>query len=234
MKTAIQIIREAYEYAGISPTGLPLNGNMSKEGLTFLNEVLYRLNSDNYFPFTNNTIDGTVKDGKAKICPDEDADFRGEKPLNVSKVLYKRSGLWAPLFRVGYDNIYERRCNNSYPTCYAFSNDEEGNGILTFDNMQGEFECRVIYNKDVGNLDFNDVLKAPPQYEQILKYGVALKVCTRYGLPADVKANIQDEYDSIVSAVKQNNSFKHEIDRPMDYEPSYEDLTLAVLSGRHL
>ena len=54
-KTAIQIIKEGYAYAGISPTGTPLNADMSREGLGFLNELLYKWNIENYFPFTNNT-----------------------------------------------------------------------------------------------------------------------------------------------------------------------------------
>lgn len=234
MKTAIQIIRDAYAYAGIAPTGTPLNGDMSREGLGFLNEVIYQLNSDNYFPFTNNTLDGIVKNGVAKISPDEGAEFVGEKPLHINKVLWSNGGEWIPLFSLSYENIWEHRGACSQPTYYAFSNDEYGNGILTFDNDNGEFKCRVIYNKNIPEMDYNDLLKTPPQYEQLLKYGVSLKVCTRYGLPADNIVNIQREYDAILSSVKKNNSYKHEINRPVDNFGAFEDHTIAILSGRHL
>lgn len=234
MKTAIQIIRDAFAYVGMVPSGKPLNGNMSQEGLGFLNEVLYRLNSDNYFPFTNNTIDGTVKEGVGIIAPRDDATFVGEKPLSVNKVLYRRGNEWFPLYSIGYDNIFERRCQTTLPSCYAFSNDVEGNGILTFDNENGEFECRVIYNKAIPEMDFNDVLATPPQYEQLLKYGVAIKVCNRYGLPMDKKVSIKEEYDSMLLAIKKNNSVKHEIDSPENRLGTFDDYALEVLAGRHM
>lgn len=233
MKTAIEIIRDALSYIGVVRSGKPVNGDMSREALVFLNEVIYRLNSDNYFPFTNNTLDGKVEGGIGKIGPGDECVFRGDKPLNVNKVLVRYGGEWAPLMRLGYDNIWEHRCGTDIPTYYAFSNDQEGNGVLTFDSERGSFDCRVIYNRDIPAMDFNDVLTAPPQYEQLLKYGVAIKCCNRYGLPPDRAASIEKEYDSILSAIKKNNSFKHEIDRPINVG-AYDNFELAVLSGRHL
>ena len=50
MKTAIELIRDAYDFVGI--TGISLDGKFSKEGLGFLNELLYNWNTENYFPFT--------------------------------------------------------------------------------------------------------------------------------------------------------------------------------------
>lgn len=235
MKTAIQIIKEAYENLGMSPSGLPLKGKFAEDGLNFLNEVIYRLNSDNYFPFTNNTIDGHVKGGSATISPDFMSEFVGENPISITKVLLKYGNEWIPLVNVGYGNIWERRSGSSRPMFYSFSNDEEGRGILTFDCENGDFDCRVIYNKNIPAMDFNDELMAPPQYEQLLKYGVCLKICNRHNLPAERKEGIKEDYNSILDAIKKNNSYKHEIDRPyVEDENYFNDYSLQVLMGRHL
>ena len=233
-KTAIQIVREAYSYAGIVFTNGQLDDRKSAEGLDFLNELLYRWNIENYFPFTNNTIDGTVQGGEAKIFDAPEATFRGEKPLHVNKVLWKDCNEWVPLVPLGYENIWERRSCTTNPTFYAFTNDEEGNGVLTFDCENGNFQCRVIYNKALPKMDFNDVLAAPEQYEQLLKYGVAVKCCIRYGLPVETKAMIESEQNAILTAIKKANSFKHAINLPSRITGGNYDYTLAVVSGRRM
>lgn len=211
MKTAIQIVREAYSYTGICPTQATLSDAMSTEGLGFLNELLYEWNMGNYFPFTNNTIDAQIDGGSAIIAPDSET-FAGETPAIVSKVFWKNGSVWEPIRRVSYENIWERRVQGStLPAFYAFSLDENGRGVLTFDCENGHFLCRVIYNRSIPAMEFTTQLNAPPQYEQLLKYGVAVKVCIRYGMPEDVTARIEKQRDSILSAIEKMNSFKHEV-----------------------
>lgn len=210
MKTAIQIIRDAFAYAGICPTGAPLNAEMSTEGLGFLNELLYKWNMDNYFPFTHCTLDADVTGGEAIISPDSET-FKGEVPVFIQKCFWKNGSVWEPLHRVSYENIWERKSNGEIPTFFSFTLDEQGRGLITFDCENGRFQSRIIYNRAIPALEFNDLLNAPPQYEQLLKYGVAVKVCVRYGLPIDVMKNIKDEQDAILGAIKKMNSFKHEV-----------------------
>lgn len=210
MKTAIQIIRDAYAYAGIAPTGTPLSGEMSAEGLGFLNELLYKWNMDNYFPFTHCTLDADVIGGEATIAPDSET-FKGEIPVFIQKCFWRNGSNWEPLHRVSYENIWERRSNGEIPTFYAFTLDEQGRGSLIFDCENGRFSSRIIYNRAIPSLDFNDLLNAPAQYEQLMKYGVAVKVCVRYAIPADVMAPIKAEQDAILGAIKKINSFKHEV-----------------------
>lgn len=210
MKNAIQIVRDAYAYAGICPTAQPLNADMSREGLGFLNELLFKWNMENYFPFTNNMLDADVSGGSAVVAPDS-ATFRGEVPAFVQKCLWRNGTAWEPLARVSYENIWARRSTGTLPSFFAFSLDADGRGVLTFDCENGSFRCRIIYNRAIPEMDYNDMLNAPPQYEQLLKYGVAVKCCVRYGLPADVKANIAEERDAILSAISKVNSFRHEV-----------------------
>lgn len=210
MKNAIQIVRDGYSYAGICPTGQPLNADMSREGLGFLNELLYKWNMDNYFPFTDNTLDAQVTGGSAEISPESDT-FKGEIPAFVQKCLWRNGDQWYPIARVSYENIWERRCTGALPSFFAFSHDADGKGVLTFDCENGNFHCRVIYNRALPELNYNDTLNAPAQYEQLLKYGVAYKCCIRYGLPADVTAGIKNEQDSMLRAISKINAFKHEV-----------------------
>lgn len=210
MKKAIQIVRDAYAYAGIAPTGTPLNGSMSEEGLGFLNELLYKWNMSNYFPFTHVTLDADVVGGNALIYPDSDT-FKGEVPVLVQRCLWRNGSVWEPLSRVSYENIWERRSTGEIPSFYAFTLDGDGHGSLTFDCENGKFRCRIIYNRSIPEADYNDPINAPAQYEQLLKYGVAVKCCIRYGLPADVLNNIKGEQDSILRAIEKMNSYKHEV-----------------------
>lgn len=233
-KTAIQIVRDAYSYTGICPTGVTLNDKMSREGLGFLNELLYQWNIENYFPFTNNTIDGQVQGGDGLIFDGDGATFRGEKPMNVNRVLWKDGQEWVPLIRVGYENIWERRSSTTRPTFFAFTNDSDGKGVLVFDSENGNFLCRVIYNKALPKMDFNDVLNAPAQYEQLLKYGVAVKCCVRYGLPMETKAQIESEQNAILTAIKKANSFKHAINIPARLTGANDDYSTLCVTGRRL
>lgn len=211
MKTAIQIIREAYSFAGICPTSTNLSAEMSAEGLEFLNELLYEWNMANYFPFTNNTLDARINGGSAIIAPDSDT-FTGGVPAFVQKCFWKNGSVWEPIRRVSYENIWARRvAGASLPSFFAFSLDENGKGVLTFDCENGNFLCRIIYNRNLPPMEFSTQLNAPPQYEQLLKYGVAVKVCVRYGLPPDVKKNIEDQRDAILDAIEKVNQFKHEV-----------------------
>lgn len=243
MKKATELIREAYAFAGISPTGTTisgnsLNGNMNREGLDFLNELLYRWNADNYFPFTSNTLDCHVTGGKALIGSAELGEsglpvFVGPKPINLNKVLLRVGNEWYDVARVGYENIWERKAQSSQPVFFAFTNDDQGNGVIEFDCENGDFDCRVIYNKDLPKMDFNDELMTPPQYEQLMKYGIAALVAVRYGMPQDVVARIEKLRDSILTSIKKTNSFKHAINRPMRGRV-YDDPATAVLCGRYM
>ncbi len=208
---AIQIVRDGYSYAGICPTGQPLNADMSREGLGFLNELLYRWNMDNYFPFTLNTVDADIDGvGEAEISPDSDT-FKGETPAFIQKCFWRNGSVWEPLRRVSYENIWERRSTGELPTFYAFTHDQDAKGRIYFDCERGRFKCRVIYNRVIPEMGYNDALNAPKQYVQLLKYGVAVKCCIRYGLPADVRSGIESERDSILNAIKKANQFKHEV-----------------------
>ena len=243
MKNAIELIREAYAFAGIAPTGTnlkgdTLNGNMNREGLDFLNELIYKWNAENYFPFTSNVLDCHVTGGKAFIGDSELEEtglpvFIGPKPINVNKVLMRQGNEWYDIARLGYENIWERKAQASQPVFFAFTNDENGNGIIEFDCENGDFDCRVIYNKDLPKMDFNDELTTPPQYEQVLKYGIAALVAVRYGMPPDVVARIEKLRDSILTSIKKTNSFKHAVNRPMRGR-CYDDPATAVMCGRHL
>lgn len=230
MKTAIELIREAYDFVGIP--GVTLDGKFSKEGLGFLNELLYNWNTENYFPFTQNTIDGHVEGGQVLIGPGETLD--GEKPINISTVLCKSGGEWYKLKRVAYANIWERRGVTSQPIAYAFTNDEQGRGVIVFDSENGNFDVRVIYNKNIPTMGFNDLLATPPQYEQAIKYGIAALASVARGMPDDMTAKYEKLRDDIIKNIKKSNSFKHSIDAParcvgIDLSP-YD----RVLAGRRI
>lgn len=233
MKTAIQIIRDAYSYAGITPNGVPLNAEKSSEGLGFLNELLYMWNAKNYFPFTHNTIDGHVSGQTAKIAP-EDAEFIGEKPISINKVMYRDASTWYAVNRVSYEKIYELSTQATLPSYFAFTNDDECNGELVFDCENGNFDARIIYNKALPTMDFADELNAPPQYEQLLKYGIAVKCGIRYGLPADVVSRIKGEQDAILSAIEKANSYKHSLTLKPMKAFAYDDMAVRCLTGRSL
>lgn len=233
MKTAIQLINEAYWFTGLVPSGKPASGAQSADGLCFLNDVLYELNCHNYFPFTFNTVDGHVTGGIGRISPGpSDSEFFGDKPIKVNKVLYKNGTEWIPLKDVAYENIWERRTQSSKPIFYAFSNDEDGTGVIVFDCENGDFDCRVIYNRAIPPMDFNDQLNAPPQYESVIKYSVCCLIAAQRGFPPEKRAEYKELRDGILESIKKANAKKHKIDMP--YRPSCLDGTPSemVLFGR--
>ena len=234
MKTAIQLVKEAYTFVGLIPSGAELRGTMAADGLTFLNDSIYELNCQNYFPFTSNTVDGHVTGGIAKISPEQESELVGPKPIRVNKVLVRNGEGWAPLRSVAYENIWERRGNSSLPYAYAFTNDEYGRGVVVFDCENGDFDCRVIYNKDLPRMDFNDLLLTPPQYESVLKYSVCILVSAQRGFPPEKRAEYKELRDAILSSIKAANSKKHSIDMPFCAGSIAESPYDMVMMGRHL
>lgn len=234
MKTAIQLINEAYEFVGLVPTGRPVSGPMAEIGLTFLNDTIHQLNCDNYFPFTSNTVDGHVNGGIAKISEEPTSELVGPKPIRVNKVLVKTGSEWAPLRDVAYENIWERRGGGSQPYAYAFTNDEFGRGVIVFDCEDGDFDCRVIYNKDLPRMDFNDLLLTPPQYESVLKYSVCYLIATHKHFPPEKRAEYKELRDAILTSIKKANSKKHKIDMPFMARALAESPYEMIMIGRHL
>lgn len=234
MKTAIQLINEAYEFVGLVPTGRPVTGPMAEIGLTFLNDTIHQLNCDNYFPFTSNTVDGHVNGGTAKISEELTSELVGPKPLCVNKVLVRLGSEWVALKSVAYENIWERRGVGSQPFAYAFTNDEYGRGIIVFDCEDGDFDCRVIYNKNLPLMAFNDLLLTPPQYESVLKYRVCHLIAVQKHFPPDKQAEYKELGDSILTSIKKANSKKHKIDMPFRAKLVAETPYDMVMIGRHL
>lgn len=231
MKTAIEIISEAYGFIGI--TGV-LNGRFSKEGLGFLNDLLYHWNAHNYFPFTQNTVDGHVTGGSGTIAPEQGNTFIGEKPVRVNKVLVRIGNEWYPLKPVAYENIWERRMNASAPYFYAFTNDEQGRGVVVFDCEDGDFDCRVIYNRNLPAMDFNDTLAAPPQYMQVLKYGIAELASVARGMPSEMTAKYKTLKDDALASIKKTNSPKHSIDMSWRGRACADSPADMVMIGRRM
>ena len=234
MKTAIQLIKEAYEFVGLVPTGKPVSGPMAEIGLTFLNDTIHQLNCDNYFPFTSNTVDGHVSGGTAKISEEPTSELVGPKPIRVNKVLIRNGNGWCALKDVAYENIWERRGSGSSPYAYAFTNDSEGRGIIVFDCEDGDFDCRVIYNKDLPRMEFNDLLLTPPQYESVLKYRVCYLIAVQKHFPPDKQAEYKELGDTILTSIKKANSKKHKIDIPFMAEKIAESPYDYIMIGRHL
>lgn len=89
-KSIRKILGEAYEFVGLSPNGV-LTGKQVVKGLQFANEVLQTYNESCLFPFTFATVTGRVSGGHAIIANNDDADFKGEVPANISAVYLRQS-----------------------------------------------------------------------------------------------------------------------------------------------
>ncbi|MCQ2106405.1 MAG: hypothetical protein MJZ26_11515 [Fibrobacter sp.] len=228
MKTAITIVREAYEYTGVLQQGEQLNPEDCKEGLRFLNEMVRKWNEENYFPFSIVTADGTARNGRALIFKGSE-DIDGEVPCIVNKVYYRDGEAWVEVDKVSYENIWGCKDKSANPTAYAFTHDEEMRGVIEIDAEGCDIPLRVIYNRVLPKLDYNDELKAPEIYEDLLIYGVAWKVAKRNKMPPEDVADIWNDAASILSSIKKMNAGKHKVGKT--YQQVYVSPFQKVVRG---
>jgi len=210
-KSVLKILSEAYGFIGLCPNGV-INGNRVKKGLQFANEVLQKYNEGCLFPFSFVTLRGRVCGGDTIIAPDADV-FKGEVPAAISAVYLQRSNTdYVKLDKCAYSDIFAVRNGGSIPLWYSFDKSLTNEGVLTFD-ATGDYNIMVIYPKQLPELKENDTFFAPDIYEQVLKYGIAVRAAQDEGLPKDEQADAQKNLDDAVRIITESNGSKRPVKR---------------------
>lgn len=213
-KSIRKILGEAYEFVGLSPNGV-LTGKQVVKGLQFANEVLQTYNESCLFPFTFATVTGRVSGGHAIIANNDDADFKGEVPANISAVYLRQSNTeFRELSKCEFKDIFKVRNNGSTPQWYAFMLSGDEAGEIHFDAI-GNYEVMIVYPRSLPEMGIDDNFVAPAIYEQVLKYGVAELAAQDAGLEEAAVAPATKRLSDAVRTIKESNGAKRPCKRMM-------------------
>lgn len=210
--TIRKIIGEAYRFIGLAPNGILHDGQVG-EGVAFANEVIKKYNESCLFPFTFVTLEGRISGGSVAIKNEDDGEggLVGDIPANMSAVYWKRNETdMLDLEKCEFASIFRMRNSSSSPAWYSLVVESDEKAVLHFDAL-GSFNVLLVYPKSLPELKIDDVFAAPAIYEQVVKYGVAVRAATKASFEESVIADYQKLLDDAVNAIVGSNASK----RPM-------------------
>lgn len=211
--TIRKILGDAYRFIGLAPNGILHDGQVG-EGVDFANEVIKKYNESSLFPFAYSTLEATVSGGSMTISPTAGEGVTvGEPPVGMAAAYWKRSETdLIDLERIDYKDIFRMRNSSSSPEWYSIVPETDDRVKIHFDAL-GTFRVFLVYPKALPTLEIDDTFVAPEIYEQVVKYGVAVRAATKASLEDSVIANYQKLLDDAVRAVINGNASKKPVKR---------------------
>ena len=211
-KTIRKILGEAYKFIGLAPNGILHDGQVG-EGLEFANEVIQKYNESCLFPFSFVTLEGRVSGGSLAIVKGGDGGLDGEIPANMSAVYWKRGeNDMLDIEKCKYSEIFRMRNSSSSPSWYSLVVESDERAVLHFD-ATGSFDVLLVYPKRLPEIGIDDTFAAPAIYDQVVKYGVAVRAAQRASLEPSVIADYQKDLDDAVRSIMESNSGKRPVRR---------------------
>lgn len=204
-KTIRKLLGEAYKFIGLAPNGILHDGQVD-DGVTFANEVIRKYNESSLFPFTFVTLEATVSGGSLVITIDGSEGVQGDVPAGISSLYWKRSQTdMYDLDKCKYSEIFNKRNTSSSPMWFALVPESDDKAVVHFDAL-GTFNVLIVYPKNLQELKIDDVFAAPAIYEQVVKYGVAVRAAAKASLEDSVIANYQKLLDDAVDSIITSNA----------------------------
>lgn len=211
--TIRKILGDAYKYIGLAPNGI-LNDGQVGDGVDFANEVIRKYNESSLFPFSFSTLEGTVTNGLLQVSSQEDgASIVGDVPVGMAAVYWKHGDTnMIPIEKCSYKDIFMVRNSSASPFWYALVVESDDFARVHFDAM-GQFDVLLVYPKRIPRLEIDDTFNAPEIYEQVIKYGVAVRAAIKASLEPSVIADYQKLLDDAVRAITDSNAAKRPVKR---------------------
>ena len=222
-KSIRKIIGEAYKFIGLAPNGILHDGQVS-EGVDFANEVIKKYNESSLFPFTYSTLDAVVSGGCMTISPTAGEGVTvGEAPVGMAAAYWKRSATdMIKIRRIDFKDIFPMRNTSASPEWYSIVTETDDRVKIHFDAL-GTFNVFLVYPKALPRLEIDDTFVAPEIYEQVVKYGVAVRAAVKAVFEDSVVAGYQKLLDDAVRAITDSNASKKPVKRNFTKRYNHHD-----------
>ena len=209
---ARDLIKAALRSSGLASRGLPIPSDEMNDGLQALNMMLdYWRTQQLFIPSRTRESAFTMVIGQSSYTYGTGGDFNSTRPLDIHSMWLVDGGNTSyPLTRMTpekYRDITLKTLNSRPERFYFEPNDPLSN--LYFDSEPTEADTlEVIALKPVttfATLDTED--SVPPEYVEILKYNLAVRLCPEYGKepPRTVAGLALDGFENIK---RQNLAFR--------------------------
>lgn len=205
--TIRDIINSAFGDTQLVGEGQQVNGTKQLLALTMLNELVYAYNLSNYLNFTFTTLMINSPKNVNVISLDStlNPDVLAPVPMTVTKCLYSNASQFIPIYQTSYPDLQKYTFNTSgLPSVFAYQRNDSKSGVLLFD-IAPMRPIKIIYKKLLPAYKLNDTIDCPEEYQQLFRYGLAVKLGRHYGCESTQIQDMQDQLTSIINLIMENN-----------------------------
>lgn len=208
-------IIDAYKRCGrlSDRTSQTLDSNRLESGLQELNDILQRLNSEEYFPFTivRYEIPISVSQMTYTLGLSSSDWSTVQRPEKISSIFFKPSptALAANVIQVSVNDIDNFRVGSLSTGMPRYFSYDAGypEAIVYFNVMPMTASTIVLTTNNVlPILSIDDVLPTPPEYTDLIKWCLTYNLGIRSGQEVGDIANFEKERNRAMKSIQMKNS----------------------------
>ena len=210
-----QVIVDAYKRTGrlSDRSGQTIDANRLDTGLIELNDIIQRLNTEEYFPFTIkryevpivnqlNTFTLGLSSSNISTIP---------RPIKISSLYWKPSpnAIAINLFQVSVNDIDQFKvATNSTGMPRYFAYDAGFPEASVYFNICPQVGGVLIFtmNDSIEEYGINDNLTTPPEYTDLIKWCLTYNLAVRSGMEASDITNFEKERNRAMRSIQSKNS----------------------------
>ena len=210
------VITDAFQTLGKAPDGGPIEAEQVQVGLDKFNEVVSRLNLENFFLHTVTMIEHPITEQKYRYtigvaaAGDPPADIVAPRPANIQRLYYSYSpnSVCMDINLVAPSDIYlyqVARDSTSAPLWATYVPDYPLGAIQFPYGLQVGGSLQIVYSKAIDEaVSMATEIDIPAEYRAALTYSVAMALAVRYGDPDESVSRVKALMDIHVGAIKRN------------------------------
>lgn len=207
------LIIDSYKRTGrLAERMADLDASRLAIGLQELNDIIQRYNVEEYFPFTIKKSELNVSQLKFDWTVGTSAsDFNIDRPIKISSLYFKPSqnAIAINLLQVSVNDIDLYKVGSQasgMPRYFAYDAGYPEATIMF--NVQPQVGSVLIatYNESLPELEIDDDLTIPLEYNDLLKWSLAYNIAVRSGMEQTDTMFFMKERDRALNSIKSKNS----------------------------
>ena len=211
-----EIVTDAFQTLGKAPDGGPIEAEQVQVGISKFNEVVSKLNLENFFLHTVTMVEHPITEQKYRytigIAPvgSPPADIVAPRPANIQRMYFSYSpdSVCIDISLVAPADIYlyqVARNSTSAPLWATYVPDYPLGAIQFPYGLQVGGSLQIVYSKAIDEAaSMATEIDIPAEYKAALTYSVALALAVRYGDPEETVSRVKALADLHVGAIKRN------------------------------
>lgn len=215
MTTGRQIVIDAMKEAGVLTGGETPTSEEVVDGLASLNRMLASLSNDSLMIYARTLESFPLSAGIREYTIGPGATFDTVRPMHLIDCYVRQSTIDYPMAIIpdeAYDKIAFKE-NQSIPEVINYTAGYPQALVRLYPNPIAALTLYIRSEKQLSTITLNDEVSLPPGWEDVLIYGLGVRLKPAYGLPPDPL--LIDLALSAKAAVSDNTSRN----RTYDYAP---------------